>query len=329
MGKPVRKKQDLVASVVAQQWPRLIACAENLGIPPSDAPDAVQNTVVQAWQSENIPDNPDETRFWIFNLLKWESMTQLNNERRSREDLCAEADDIGNFPSGLDVEGVVTDRELVKRAMPRLTARYREVLERHYWKAEDVEQIAAALGTSKEDVWQRLSRAHKKLRAIIDELDRGDFTRGVALLPLLALLSLSDAYSSDGAEDPNPRNGPRTSAGRPMPRAPKPAHTPQIGPTGAKGAFGSHLGLCFVVVAAIVLVGDMNIDSIALASPTTRTAASPSSVAFEAMGPETAENQPERSAVWSTGRRPTPPSPPSDRIRRYNMRRDADHSHHQ
>jgi DNA-directed RNA polymerase specialized sigma24 family protein len=193
MGAAVRKKVSVLEDILAEERPKLEACAAQNGVPVGDAPDVVQKAVVKGWREGDLPEaRPEATRV-LLALIKWESRAALTKRARSPEQLCAQADDILQYAQGSDDEIVEANRALLRRAVPLLSAAYREVVERAYYNDQSVADIAIALGTSKHDIWQRLCRARERLREIIDGLDRGDLAACAAAASLLALLAMFDS----------------------------------------------------------------------------------------------------------------------------------------
>jgi DNA-directed RNA polymerase specialized sigma24 family protein len=193
MGAAVRKTGSVVEDILAEERPQLEACAAQHGVPVGDVPDVVQKAVVKGWQQGDLPEaRPEATRI-LLALIKWESRAALTKRARSPEQLCAQADDILQYVQGSEDEIVEANRALLRRAVPLLSAAYREVVERAYYNDQSVADIAIALGTSKYDIWQRLCRARERLREIINGLERDDRASCAAAVPLLALLAMFDS----------------------------------------------------------------------------------------------------------------------------------------
>lgn len=273
MGAAVRKMVTPVETVLARDGRRLRACAAKHGVPADQEEDVVQEAAVKALQRDDLSDEETATHV-LLALIKWESQTAITRHARLREDLHADAADIPQEPANDDLELVLANRELVRRAIPLLAGIYRQVVERLVYDQENVREIAAALGIPKEDVWQRLTRARVKLREIIDGLEREDLASCAAAVPLLALLALFESRSFADVGDPPP---PRPDAW--IPAAPAPGSSPAPfgwearGPvpcprsangTGSGSKALASLGL-MAAAATFMLLGDVPLAPVASA----------------------------------------------------------------
>lgn len=254
----------MVEDILAEERPRLEACAASHGVPVGDAPDVVQKVVVRTWQWTDLPESRDEVTRILLALIKWESMAAVTGRARSLEQLCTDADDILQYAKEADNEIIASNRELLRRAVPLLSSAYREVVERMVYEDQSVSDIARALGTSKEDVWQRLCRARVKLREIIDGLERDDLACFATVVPLLALLAIFESRSFARDADPPLERPDAWGPAAPAQGASLPAglverdHTrrPSGSGAGSTSQALASLGL-MSAAAAFVLVGDV------------------------------------------------------------------------
>jgi Sigma-70, region 4 len=198
-------------------------------------------------------------------LIRFESMTAIKKRVRSGEELCAEAEDIEAYASGTDHEAVIAARDVIRRAVPLLSAAYGEVVKRVYLRGQGVALIAAELGTSEEDIRQRLSRALKKLRDIIDGLERDDAEACAAALSLLALLALFEGNQRPGASEETPLRpdtwGP--AAATPRHAAPRPRSSGGARPSSVSASLG-----IMAAAAAFMLLGDVPLAPALVVMPT-------------------------------------------------------------
>ncbi|UQA57061.1 RNA polymerase sigma factor [Polyangium aurulentum] len=223
---------------------------------------------MKAWQRDDLPGDTEAATHVLLALIKWESRNAITQLVRLREDLYEDEADIPQDPGGAELDLVVANRDLVRRAVPLLSAIYREVVERAVYEDQSIRDISLALGISRDDVAKRLSRARVKLREIIDGLERDDLAACAAVLPLLALLALFDSRSFPYAADPPLELpdawGPAVPApeGRPIAapglavRGPVPCPRPRSGSGAGSTATAAGLGL-MAAVAAFMLLGDV------------------------------------------------------------------------
>jgi RNA polymerase sigma-70 factor (ECF subfamily) len=282
MGAVARKQRELVGSVVAQERPLLQACAAKEGVPASDVDDIVQDSVVRVLQRERLPSTREELTWLLLAIVTWWSLAANTDRARSREDLCAEAEDIEEYGGGPELDAIVIDRVLVRRALPLLSAAYRDVVERVYYQEESVGEVAEALGISQEAAKKRLTRALDELREIIDRLERGEVAAYARAAPLLALLALRESHPPPGADDavvepdtwapgrPAPTNIPFTSPAG-SPRAP--ARVPGPGGAGSTSMALAAFGI-MAAAAAFILMGDVPLDPAVIARVETEIPAS-------------------------------------------------------
>jgi RNA polymerase sigma factor (sigma-70 family) len=265
MGAAVRKMVTPVETVLARDGRRLRACAAKHGVPADQEDDVVQEAAVKAMQRDDLSDEETATHV-LLALIKWESQTAITRHARLREDLHADAADIPQEPANGDLEMVLANRELVRRAIPFLSGIYRKVVERLIYDHENVREIADALGIPKDEAHTRLSRARVKLREIIDGLEREDLASCAAAVSLLALLALFENRSfADVGDMPSPRPDAW------IPAAPAPgssraplgweARGPVPYPRSANGAGSGSTALAslglIAAAAAFMLLGDV------------------------------------------------------------------------
>jgi RNA polymerase sigma factor (sigma-70 family) len=254
----------LVAEVVAQEGPRLHACAVREGVPAADVEDVIHDATVKASQHPALPNDREQALYMLLAFIKWESRAVLVEHARSREDLGVEPDDTLAQATSLDTERLLIDKDLVNRALPALSELYREVVQKLHFDALTVEEAAAALGTSRADIRQRLKRAHQKLRAIIDDLDHRDAARLGVILSLFARMTAAHEHSSPVARVPRMETWERAGVDAGIPSH---AHarraSPRQSPDRATGLSSFPLGgastwlmVAMVAAAVLLLLGD-------------------------------------------------------------------------
>ncbi|WP_232828138.1 RNA polymerase sigma factor [Kribbella monticola] len=141
----------------------------------SVADDAVQATFMTAWRqftkADPGPLTQDTARAWLLTIVR----NELRNTTRARRRL---AQFVSRQPAPLHApdhaEGVAArvDSEqqihAVRAALGRLPAHERETIELVYWAELPLAEAAAVLGVAEGTVKARLSRARRRLPALLD-----------------------------------------------------------------------------------------------------------------------------------------------------------------
>ena len=144
----------------------------------SDAWDAASEVFLVAWRRfDSVPPEP-EARAWLFGV----AYKVLANQRRSASrrrrlfERITSAQSMEAFLSDEPLIATPADDEVMK-ALSRLKAADREVLQLALWEELSRNEIAQALGISTEAVHKRFSRAKKRLG---DELAEKSVMKGRA-----------------------------------------------------------------------------------------------------------------------------------------------------
>jgi RNA polymerase sigma-70 factor, ECF subfamily len=138
-----------------------------------DAEDLVAETFSVAWRRiAHVPEG-DRARLWLFVTARQVHLNQERARRRQRS-LVEKARDA--LPMGRDhvSDAEPSELERVTRALTRLSAADREVLQLSVWEELSADEIAVVLNISTSAVWKRLQRARDRfLRALGGESDEG------------------------------------------------------------------------------------------------------------------------------------------------------------
>ncbi len=131
---------------------------------PADAEDVAQAVLLAAL--ENIDDCAHPERFdaWLFSVARNRSRRALVR-RRLRDVLSREPEELGEATGPADG----ADRQRVLRALETLASRQREVVLLHDLEGYTHAEIACALSITEEASRQQLSRAHRQMRAFLEE----------------------------------------------------------------------------------------------------------------------------------------------------------------
>ncbi|MBD8079795.1 sigma-70 family RNA polymerase sigma factor [Cellulosimicrobium arenosum] len=125
-----------------------------------DAEDLVAEVLVVAWRRrEDVPDGAELP--WLYRTA---GFLLANHRRRVRAlpvaELPQDADDAA------DVEHVVVQDDVVRRALAALSPRDRRILLLHAWEGVTGDDLALALGISRGGADAALSRARARLRTV-------------------------------------------------------------------------------------------------------------------------------------------------------------------
>jgi RNA polymerase sigma factor (sigma-70 family) len=151
----------------------LLAYALRRAARPEDAADVVAETMLVAWRRIDDVPGGDEARLWLYGVAR----RVLSNSRRGadrrdrlgerlRREVRRQADP--------DLAVGVTVRTDVRRALERLSADDRELLQLTSWEGLGPQQIATVLGVSSVVVRSRLKRARSRLRRVLGEEELGE-----------------------------------------------------------------------------------------------------------------------------------------------------------
>ena len=138
--------------------------ALRMGIPPDDAADAVQDTLIRLWRSrDSIPDPPDERRLYCMAAFRNICVTMLRRRKITAPLEEAEAVDTSD---NREVEYRDT-RQRIEILIESLPAGQREVVRMSGIGGFDNSEIARATGFTETNVRQMLSRGRRRLRDLI------------------------------------------------------------------------------------------------------------------------------------------------------------------
>ena len=131
---------------------------------PSDAEDAVSETVLDAWQGVDRLREDSAFRPWIFRILSAKCKRRMRSYVRRRSETDLESADVPvspGFESGESLE--------LRRAMAQLSDEERLILSLVVVSGYDSGEAAAILGMNRNTLRSRQSRALAKLKALLTE----------------------------------------------------------------------------------------------------------------------------------------------------------------
>ncbi len=133
---------------------------------PDAAQDAVAETFLVAWR--RLDDVPDDELPWLFGVAR----RVLANQRRSSDRGEAHQQRLaGAEAEAPDLEASVTESEVVRAALARLSERDREALMLVAWHGLTGKRAARAAGCTRTAFDVRLHRARRRLAAQLEILD--------------------------------------------------------------------------------------------------------------------------------------------------------------
>ena len=152
---------DAFTVLATAAFPRLDAAARLILRDPELARDAVQNTLMQAWRDLPGLRDPDRFDAWLHRLLVTSSLDEARRRRRRP----VEIEMLSIYePFGGDASRHLADRDLVERAMNRLSPEHRALVVLHYYLGYPLPDAATSLGISLPAAKSRLHRAMQGLR---------------------------------------------------------------------------------------------------------------------------------------------------------------------
>lgn len=156
--------EEIAASVVR----RLYGTASLIIRDPDAASDAVQETLISAWQ--NLPSLRDASAFdgWLNRILVRSCYRAIRHRRWGRFEVQVTEIDV---PVTSDEHRVDT-LDQIERAFRRLTPDHRAVIVMHHRLGLQMEEVATALDIPVGTVKSRLHRATAALRAALEADDR-------------------------------------------------------------------------------------------------------------------------------------------------------------
>lgn len=138
--------------------------ALRMGIPPDDAADVTQNTLIGLWRSrDGIPKDPRALRMYCLKAMRNNSITFLKKSRRHER--IEDAEGIV-APPGADTEYRDTACR-IEVLLGKLTETQERVIRLSAFADMDNADIAEVTGESEANVRQLLSRGRRRLQELI------------------------------------------------------------------------------------------------------------------------------------------------------------------
>ena len=160
--------EEAFASLMRMAGDRLMAVAFRILRDVDRAEDAVQQTIVAAWQDLPTLRNPDRFAGWLYRILVHACYAELRRERRRTETVRV----LPGTPIAQDDVLSVDDRDQLERAFRRLPPDQRAVFAFHHYLGMRLSEVAETLDIPLGTAKSRLHYATATLRAAIEADDR-------------------------------------------------------------------------------------------------------------------------------------------------------------
>ncbi|UKF32437.1 RNA polymerase sigma factor [Clavibacter phaseoli] len=132
-----------------------------------EAPDLLGETMVVAWRRiDDLPEDPDQARMWLFGIARTTLLNHVRGERRR----WALADRIRGNAATEPTSPAADYGAEVRDAVARLDTDLVELVQLVHWEGMTVAQAAALLGVSESTARIRYTRAKDQLRATLEVL---------------------------------------------------------------------------------------------------------------------------------------------------------------
>jgi RNA polymerase sigma-70 factor (ECF subfamily) len=129
------------------------------------ADDVVQETLLRAWRTPKVLDDPATARSWLLTVARHLVIDQSRSARRRHELAVADLPE----RAAADATDALFDALVVEQALAELSRDHRAVIVRAYYGGRAVADIAAELGIPEGTVKSRLHYGLRALRLALQE----------------------------------------------------------------------------------------------------------------------------------------------------------------
>lgn len=158
--------------LVADHYPRLIRLARLVCRDGSDAADAVQAGLEQAWRHREAVRDPGALRPWLDRIVVREAIRVARSRRSWFSRMVRIDDDSLPLPRRDPGDTAVADRAVLEAAFARLTPEQRSAVALHLYAGYPVAETAVMLDVPIETMRSRLKVARARLRDELGSIDR-------------------------------------------------------------------------------------------------------------------------------------------------------------
>ncbi|PPF53938.1 RNA polymerase subunit sigma-24 [Clavibacter michiganensis] len=130
-----------------------------------EAPDLLGETMVVAWRRvDDLPDDPEQARTWLFGIARTTLLNHVRGERRR----WALADRIRGHAATEGASPAADHGAEVRDAVARLDADLVELVQLVHWEGMTITQAAALVGVSESTARIRYAGAKEQLRVTLE-----------------------------------------------------------------------------------------------------------------------------------------------------------------
>jgi RNA polymerase sigma-70 factor (ECF subfamily) len=158
---------DRVSALYRQYGPVIYwRCLKLLG-DEAAAEDATQETFLRVHRHLDHAPDADEALRWLWRIATNHCLNEVRNRKRRPEP----TDQLPDVPSGVALEQLLTDRDLVAQIIGRVDHKLRAVAWVHYVDGLEHVEAGRVLGISRRTVANRLADFNDKARKILERLE--------------------------------------------------------------------------------------------------------------------------------------------------------------
>lgn len=143
--------------------------ALRMGIPPDDAADVVQETLIKLWHRKDfIPKATSELKLYCLASSRNECLTRIRLQKHLEpieEATIQNTDCFDSLESGETIRSI-------EQMIEKLPLSQRKAIKLRAYGDFETSEIAEVMGESEMNVRQLISRARKKLREMMDKLEK-------------------------------------------------------------------------------------------------------------------------------------------------------------
>jgi RNA polymerase sigma-70 factor (ECF subfamily) len=155
-------REDRYNRIVEAYADDLYRYARWLSRDPDVADDLVQETFLRAWKSIHRLESEDAAKSWLLTILRRENARRFERKQPLYSDVPTES-----LPAARPTYDTSTEAFVLRQALERLPADYREPLLMQVIQGFSQKEIAAHLGISVAGAGTRLFRARQQLRQLV------------------------------------------------------------------------------------------------------------------------------------------------------------------
>jgi RNA polymerase sigma-70 factor (ECF subfamily) len=166
----IEGEQVDLREVVVEHHREIFRYARSLTFCDADAEDLAQTAVVRALQRGVITSDPDRAKWYVMRIVANLAVDDARVRSRRRVELRPNVGDaVAHDPT--DVEADTRDAAVPHAAFAELPERHREVLRLRFFDDLGYDDVAQHLQTTEHGARQRVYRAVRALRGLLDDRD--------------------------------------------------------------------------------------------------------------------------------------------------------------